>query len=582
MGGFLPGTGAVLICALALSCSDDGESKPAAAGAAMPASDGGSAIDSDIEDADAAPPSPDAGGDAGPTADAGSKIDAGDAASDAAADDDGSSPDRDPQPVDIDLTGLVDTSGRHLVFRGMALGELTLVDLESGQVHALDPSGAAAAYTMRSPRGDSLLFAGANAASDENLHLIRFTADGFVPARLVDGFAGMPGNHYRSGFTLTGYVGWSADARFVGLERGSNLIGDGVDIVDTFRYRRHFSAGEPLDDSALVVFARQGLWFHYWLRADGQPARHAYARLTEQGASAPVHMPEHASLQLFDPAGQRLFYITSDPVLDRRRAFVRDLEDGTDVELQSAVTGPQRFSSLLGIEADGRHVRALYSDGAGTVTMRRLAADGSVGSALSDLSRPLRTQVAPRDGNVVLYEYLDAMRELEATDASGQTRAELGQSDPALSFELGPLGNRHVYYTLANSELHAIGIDDGGAIRDSLVSMPGEGGVSVCRSYDGPEPGEGRMAFTESEGGSLVLLDTRGGAVTRAAKLLPQNGGRLACPVWSPDGDALAYQEHGATPTTVSLVRWPADGPQAPQPIFERSEAIHSLELIAP
>ena len=346
-----------------------------------------------------------------------------------------------PGPVAIDLTGLLPTSGQHIVYAGDASSSasdsvLVAVDLVSGTQHNLNPGRANHYHKMVSPDRQTLLFSNVWAGGDRSLHVVRFTAQGVVPAKLVSGYEGFPGTQETVLYFNSHRTNWSEDNRFVGLWR-NNSDDDSVDVVDTRSGRLQGALRGQLAKGAYIALAPRGPFFNYvFLEGmEGRMERSGYARITAQGISMPVDIA--GQLIDFSPDGARLFTFVSsgEPPNERvDRVSVHELATGKETEIATSVDGEQlTYISLL--EPDGRHLHGYYEDAAGKHVVRRIATDGSTPPApLSDPALGVPSNIIiSRDGSIALHFYApDPSRmRYDVTDAAGTKRRNLGRAPGA-------------------------------------------------------------------------------------------------------------------------------------------------------
>jgi hypothetical protein len=485
----------------------------------------------------------------------------------------------DPPPVSVDRAGLIETSGKHIVYSSYVPPEqyarnLHALDLESGDVHDLNPDRNDIIYTESSPDGHVFTFGSSNAARDDHLWLVRMLDDGLVPARLVAGFEDRPGNHY-----LSGYLG---DGRFAVYDRGSNLIPNGVDVVDTWSNTLHWSIDTELGEAiSHSTVAPSGLWLHYSLGVAA--LRDGFARITADGATT-FELPIGTGLVYFGGDGNRAVYTVFDTPTGAIRLFVHDLP-GEASEIDAVVVGAT-FSWLEGLTPDAQHALVYYESSAGLMQLRRIALDGSSDPVLlSDPARSLTRRVAARDGSatVLIYE-----------DASGQALEIMIGDDHATVIAIAalpphdqvpagaaPAGDAGFWYWLGSTELHAIALE-GGELVAAQINAAGEQLAPCGNSYPGTVPAPvHRHVFSDGAAGTLVLLDSSALLPARMATLMPAHGGQLGCPTWSPAGDSFGFVEHTDSTSYVYLVSWNDEGPSAPMLIHEL-EGVAELAIVRP
>jgi hypothetical protein len=402
-------------------------------------------------------------------------------------------------------------------------------------------------------------------AASNQIWLARITDAGVVPATLVGGFEDRPAQYRPNGFT--------PDSRFALFNHYSNLIPDGVDVIDTWANARHWSVDAPEGMNPNSLLAPRGLWLSYWF---GLAVPSYVARITADGATT-HELPPGSSAVTFSASGTRVFYVVGGV---EREVYVRELL-AEPVLIDSAVAG----SELVTLEpfiAGEQHVIASYSNAAGKLELRRLSTSAEP-VLLSDPARSALQTFSSEDGTSLFLIYsLETTRELELVDATAAAPRLPVASVPVdvSPIRVGATASGHFWYNVGNTELHVIARDAAGELASVQVSEPGET-IFRCLTDDQPKTPADKLVFMDDVEKSLVLVSLAAPAARRVTELTPAAGAQLRCPRWSPAGDAFAYSELDSAGSRIYLVRWTAADPEPPQLVHE-ADADLTIELTRP
>jgi hypothetical protein len=517
-------------------------------------------------------------GDAGPAAARTPAVDAGDPHVDAGAATDLDAA-ADSGAPDADLTGLIHTSGSHVVFTSQPIADfrkyppssLLALDLQSGEAHDLG-AGGALSYTAASSDQSMLFCSGANAASDSNLFIVRLTDQGVVPATPISGFGGRPGNEYLRA--------WTGDSRYALFVRGSNLIGDGVDVVDTRTNSLLWYADTGLSDqSAGITVAPTGPWFAYWL---GTMKREPWVARIERTGVTTMKLPADANAGMFDETGTRLAYSTYDSATKIQKLFIMELGGATQ---PLGDVGGYAFASIEAfLPGTDRVLVSVQASSTDHFTLESLSTGSGAPMVISDKTRTPSWRVPSTDFSSFLILYTSASsQDLELVDPTGAAPALPIASYPAdAALVIAAVDAQRFSYTVnadrtlaTNAELHIVQRDGSGGVLNSQLNMPAEIALG-CSDSNHPKPPASKLVFMDLKTFALNLIDLSGKTPKRVATLAPSLAGatQVFCPQWGPKGDAFAYSELSATTSRIRLVRWGSGAPEAPKDVYDTAAAV--------
>lgn len=471
----------------------------------------------------------------------------------------------DPPAAQPDLTGLVTTSAKWLLVTEtqpiVVSSSLDFVDLESGMRYPVNPQNLPVAYSYWSPDQKTFLFSGADADSDKNLTILRLEKNGFVPAKLVEGYEGTRGNF--------GFIHWDENSRFCTIARGGSMT-DGVEVVDTVLGKRVGHVDIPPTFSH--TFAPKGFYFSY-MHGDSTMYESGLARVLKDGISTPTVLPAGSYRPGFSHDGKRAFFGRRESEITTQ--YYLDLPDLTPKELVvtaegeklngSASAGPTADSVLAYVQttdADRRYVQAFV--------------DGRPRVDLSDPAKKVRFTFASDDSNVVAVDYETSLEIVRVEPFARHPLPGTTVMDAADYWTTGVVG-QHVYHQV-DGQLFVASIDAAGALTDVAVSMPGEQ-LSVCTFYGSHQPTT-KLAYrtvgAEGAGGELVVVDLAASPPAVAARIVassPETG--LYCPEFSTDESAMVATETAAEGGgKVYGVKWTAGVATEPEILLESTGGI--------
>jgi len=480
-----------------------------------------------------------------------------------------------PEPVEIDLSGLIPTSGSHLIIKSRpmeqyATSSLFALDLRSEQLHDLNPLDGPVVRIESSRDATVLLYGGVDAASDTNLFLARVLDSGFVPGVPVAGFSGRPGNEYLSG--------WSGDGRFAIFERGSNIIGDGIDIVDTWTNSLHDSI-DGSGDNLILVVAPRGLWFYYLITSRNTP-RSNFVHITANGIEQ-LDAPGRIEFEAFSDGGTRAVYKTLDKD-NQSQFYYLDLDTGESVEI---IPDPVPDSSIFNVREfsiDDDHLLAQFETTGDEYVARRLCISTGESELISDPDRGKVGFWSTLDGSALLIRYENENGyEFILIDPLGELPPEhvVTLSDRP-TVVVGRAGKSHLYLDIWNRGTMLVARDSTGALKSETL-IETTGAVADCGLIRSPEPPNDKIAFHATEG--FVLIDLGEPVARRVATIGSQHGGVIECPIWNMEGDGFAYAEitnnEQENSGRIYAVRWKSGSdPELPELVYESSE---NLEVVA-
>jgi hypothetical protein len=489
----------------------------------------------------------------------------------------------DPPPIEIDRSGLVPTSGSHAVLLTSQLSDetprrLIAVDLARGETHLLVEDDELS-FAYASPDGSAILFGGNRILVRDFFSFARLLDDGIVPATPIAGFEEDRGHR--------GLLGWTHDGRFALLSRTSRVSEHGLDLVDVHAGARHWSTESDRSSSMNGHVAPRGSWFSYAI--DGQGASSGVARITEDGLHQ-VAIPELDEIVAYSPNGTRVLY-TLPRGTEESRIIYRDLRAGAQGQelVVDQASGTSRVSPLS-FSLDDDHVLAQVTHGSGSESLERI--DLRTGASTKVVLPGTGFGLFPSaDGSTVLgiaTDFTTLKLELWLIDALGESASvwlDTLQPMPATTegvrLQIGSAGPRHLWYSLGNGPLTFVTFASTGLAATDVVSEPQDAYFSCLPEILAVVPDDSeRVAFLAGDGEALIVLDLAS-ELERLARIEPAHGGKLGCPVWNADHNALAFVEQvdGETPPRTYLYEldWPTNG-RAPQLVFE-SEPL--LDLIA-
>jgi hypothetical protein len=508
-----------------------------------------------------------------------------DAATTQASDDSGAAmTDMDAGAPPVDLTGLIATSGSQLVFssqpvadfRDYPASQLNALDLKNGKKYDLGKAELSYSYVSND---ESMLFVGgANAASDSNLFIVRLTDSGIVPATPISGFAGRPGNEYLRA--------WSGDNRYAFFVRGSNIIGDGLDVVDTRTNSLLWSADTGLDDeTASIEVAPKGTWFAYWL---GTTKRTASIAHIEHDRVSSTALPIEGYSFVFDAQGTHLAYPDVDVDAGVTKLFVQTL-GGAAVQIGEADGYASGF--IDSFTPDGRVLVLVWNDAADEVpVIESFPIQGGDPVIIGDGTGNAPWRVPSTHFSVMLFAYTtpDSL-ELAFVDPAGKAPNVPVASYPAdAQPSIRAIDDKRFVYTIttgavgtSDTELHLVQLDADAKVVDARFDKQDDA-VADCTDTLSHSPAD-KLVYIERNTHALTLVDLRGDTPQRVATLAPSLDGakEVFCPTWGPNGDAFAYTELSATSSRIRLVRWGDGDPEAPQDVYEADEAVE-IKVVRP
>ncbi len=484
----------------------------------------------------------------------------------------------------VDLTGLIPTSGSQLVFSSQPIADLGdyppsqlyALDLKNGKAH--DLGHAELSYTTVSQDQSILFVGGANAANDTNLFIVRLTDRGIVPATPISGFEGRPGNEYPKA--------WSGDGRYAFFERGSNIIGDGIDVVDAqTNSLLWYADNAPNEQSASVDVAPKGLWFAYTLGLDKRPASVAHI---EHGGVKSTALPSAGYGFTFDADGTHMAYPNFDATTHVTKLFVQTL-GGATVPIGDPDGYP--VATITMFMPDGRVLAFVQSNpSADQIVNELLSTQGDAPVILGDETRQASLPLPSLDGSRMLMVYTEVGQDLAFIDPTGKAPdvpivsypPEAAVGDRAID------DKRFIYYTISTAsasmgvdELHIVKLDGEGKVVDTRLDTQDPIGTDCYSPFT--RSSLTKLVFLNTNTKTLNLIDLRGDTPKRVAMLAPSvDGARpLYCPMWGPNGDAFAYTEISDTSSRIRLVRWGDGAPEEPRTVYE-TDAVADVMVLRP
>lgn len=472
----------------------------------------------------------------------------------------------DPKPVAPDSTGLIPTSSQWVLFTettgSLFTSNLTLLDLASGTRHETNGGGPQLVLGSLSPDEQTFLFSSADGSSSDSERLLRLGESGFVPARSISGYDGIPGA-FR-------FLSWSQDSRFVVASRGA-APSDGVEIIDTRLMTR--VASEDLG-SIEGAFSPVGYYYYYY---DPQASAFApkYARITQDGSTGPALLPAGATNMTFDPTGKRLFYAVGGR--NQRSLHFVDLPGGSSHDMGVPAAG-ETFDGVF-FSAPGNSIVTETIASAGTTrVLRRVFVDP--GKPMVDLSNPAVSEAGFRasdDRGLVVTTYSDQSFDLVRLDPVARHALPGTYVSAGANESFGVVGD-HAFFPGGGS-LHLATIDGTGALVEVAISDPSKTALA-CASSVTHEPST-KFVYLAGDGEELVFVDLNGsppaivGRFSRSSAAL-----KLRCPKWG-DGDrAVAIIEGGAAGSNLYLMRWIAAAPEQPVLAAQSVEQIKVYALM--
>ncbi|HMI92151.1 MAG TPA: hypothetical protein VK509_12335, partial [Polyangiales bacterium] len=490
-----------------------------------------------------------------------------------------------------DLTGLVHTSGHHVVFTG-GENELFALDIDSGEVHDLNPGREQIATTLPSPDGRSLLFSAADPTRNGGLFLVRFTDDGFVPARPVAGFEHIPAVHAGRLRTDPNQLAWSAyiddegqtqrlwpDRRFVAIERGMTPGELGIDVVDTWANKRHFTIGARPDVTAVSLsFGWHGAQFTYSV-TDASGRRDGYAYLSAGGRTAGVELGPDGRILPFSRQDEYLIYVdATDP--GGLRVVKHNAVNGEETAFDVAVPDEQLLD-VPGVSFPGGPPLGLFRNGLGNRVLRLLGSQPP--SLLSDPARDLDRYVRSFYGDGPFVFFYTSPAGLRITAKIGSIELVLEGADAEMAkFDLLSVPT----YTLGNT-LSAL-VEDNEFLAGGLklwVLELGDRGPYDCfeNNLHASDPTGSWDPYAvlvqhDRKGLQHVGLGPKGAFADEP--MASEHGGTLSCPIWSPEKSALAYVEDSGRRRRIYVAR----DMFMPEPVevYSTTAPIRSIELVVP
>lgn len=448
---------------------------------------------------------------------------------------------------DPDLTGLVPTSAKWLLYSEALGQDLKLLDLDSQQEHAPNPDALPMEYGSLSPNGAVFTFSGPDEVAKNNLAILRFADAGFVPAKPVAGFDAEPGSFSagaydaRSRFFLTTRFGATT-----GVEVVDSILGERVGFVE---YGLSFN----------LVFAPKGPFFAVHYSGGSANAGRIASVTAEAGLSEPFDLPKMSRPPsfAFSNDGQHVYFNT----------------EADDVTTSNYVDLPDPTAHPLVIAAAGETSETVYPGptAASVVAwvVRAPSRRGLVqvffdGRPRLDISDPAKnaglsgTQVSA-DHQLVNIDYGEAF--------------ELVQLEPLLRFPLvgktlydgkspastGMLG-RYLYY-LRDGILRVATVD-AGALVDAAVSEAGDE-TQICPIAGGVPTA--RFAYHDAAFKKLTLVDLAARPPAVALRYAASSAdATLTCPMWAADGKAFLIHEKTATSSRALVSNWSGKTPTTP------------------
>jgi Tol biopolymer transport system component len=472
-----------------------------------------------------------------------------------------------PDPRE-DLTGLIPTSGSHIVFQATdgsqsAVGHLFALDLESKQKHELFESGGYV-ETEVSEDGTSLIYGNPNGITFLNLYLARFTDHGILPGERLTDATTRPGN-FR-------HIGWLSGGRFALFEHRGSL--HGIDIYDTWTRKLHWSKAEEPSDGAYARLSENGQWFTYYLQPDGPTF---LGQITENGVESQA-LPATSGAWVFDRSGTVLAYYDAGSAPDQ---FHVDLQALPGQAVRIGSLAGVDFMGLASISPDRSKVYGyrVFLDGASDIFS--LDSGGKL-TVLSDPTRNTYWREASLDGKTIQFLYetdTDPSKELVLADALG--------AQPAVSVATGsilPHQLRRRYYSYElnmSSEYWLARRTDDNALINVRVSEPGERNF-FCDTYAFPKSPEDRFAVMDGPTSRIILVDMSTDPPRRVVSYESAQGYKNSCPQWSPRRDSFAYAEYSEQGSRVHMVSWGKGAAPASAVIYEGPEVISNVIVTRP
>jgi hypothetical protein len=465
-------------------------------------------------------------------------------------------PDGDPVPVTPNLNGLVPHSTKWmLVSLGRGLNQpddIRMLDLETKELTDANPDHVINIQSALSPDERTYFFSNGNGAALSG-RIIHLEPDGFVPARIPQDYAMVPG-----AFSV---LSWSVDSRFALMASGSS-----VEVMDVWLERRVHT--DPIH-SIVAAFAPQGYHFFYDAAlTDGYEP--PYARVTQAGTSPILKLPADADKMVFDASGQHLYY-GLEPKLESARIFRLSLADGQTQEL--TVAQPGEVARSFGMLPLSDSVLVNVQPGLYTSTfIRRVFVDPQ--------KEPVKVADADAfhhsdDNNLLLIRnFADKTLQLVQVEPYAAQPLPLTYVETNSTGWAGIVGD-HAFY-LAPDGLHLDSIGPDGELRDQRLSDAGEY-VYVCASPYSYEP-KNKFAYLRGEPRELVYIDLTQEPPAVVGSYQPPAGSSVGCPTWGDGDTALGLMVVAADKTrTAHVTTWRDAAPEAPQPALTGVASIYAV-----
>jgi hypothetical protein len=450
----------------------------------------------------------------------------------------------DPPPLEASRAGEVRVPSSRVLMEWKERsypGALTVYNLDTGDAHA---AGRGDFYEVVSAQGSVLLLSGANAAASGALRMVRMTAGGFAPETPVAGYENVSGNFYDEGHL--------EDTRFQLFARrtGGTGMTMSIEVVDTALGRRHGAVDDPFGADQSATAALHGYYFTaVFTKMENQQRSQAWgwAKVTAQGVTPLVYLPDDTTSAVFSGDGRYLFYARGAPFVQGQPTQPRELRV---LRLPNRVRDEPPLATDLSFdgmlvpgEGDSIYARATSAD-AKTQVWYQIDPRGQV-SALTDATRFANTIALSGDLGVVSYKSDTDAASTERVlvqRSSGTTRSlAITTSDQAAQSRVR-LTAHHALYTDAGA-LHAVGFE-GAEARDVVLADAAELNGTSCVAVDGE-----LLTFNAKDG--FVFVSLAEATAKRILKLTTPAAGTQQCLRRHPSKPLFLYNE--VTPSDVTL-----------------------------